>query len=94
MGNYKLVGRAGREDSLLDLGNDSQNVAERMCQKSCHLCHSQEGGTREAATGTVDLKKPHSYNTMVRRPGTRATAAAATSASMMGCGACHCHLYK
>lgn len=58
MGNYNPVGRAGREGCLLDLGNDSQNVAELMCQESCHLCHNQEGGSREAAPGTVDLKNP------------------------------------
>ena len=36
-------------------GNDSQNVAELTCQEGSPLSHIQEGGTQEAATGTVDL---------------------------------------
>lgn len=36
-------------------GNDSQNVAELICQEGSHLSHIQGGGTQKAATGTVDL---------------------------------------
>lgn len=56
MGNYKLVGRARRESSMLDPEDDSQNVAELIYQEGCLLSHNQEGGTREAAPGAVDLE--------------------------------------
>lgn len=41
---------------MLDPEDDSQNVAELIYQEGCLLSHNQEGGTREAAPGAVDLE--------------------------------------
>lgn len=93
MESYNLVGRAGGEGSVLDLGNGSQSVGEPICPENCPLRHNQEGRLERLLLELLTSRTSYlqSGQGVVRKPEQQATAAAPARPARWGVKPLHLH---